>query len=161
MLERKQSAEAAPNANAPTPDASKSVAPDPVPETVPAVVDAGEDGNPQLPPVATIVSGAAVTLKGLSSQTSALQAQVVQAQMQIESKLARQKAAFEEKLKLQEQSNLDILATNNNITAEIKALEGENAALRKSAHDISESNAMMRTQLQNLQLHMADAKSFV
>lgn len=162
LMEQKQMAEAAENANAPIADASKSMVPaESAPVTVPAVMDAGEDGNPQLPPVAHILNGAAITLKGLSSQTSALQAQVVQAQMQIEAKLARQKAAFEEKLKFQEQANLEIVATNNNISAEIKALETSNAALRKSAHDISESNSMMRTQLQNLQLHMADAKNFV
>jgi len=161
MLERKQSEGAVQNANGPIADASKPVLAEAAPVTVPAVMDAGEDGNPQLPPVAHMLSGAAVTLKGLSTQTSALQAQVVQAQMQIESKLARQKAAFEEKLKLQEQANLDIVAANNNISAEIKKLEGNNAALRKSAHDISESNSVMRSQLQNLQLHMADAKNFV
>merc|ERR1719183_148889 len=98
-----------------------------VPVDVPAPVDAGSDGFPQLPAVSTMLSDASVSLKAVSSQASSLEARVVQAQMQSESKMAKQKAAFDEKLKQQEQGNRQVIQANDKIAAEIKDLKNGNA----------------------------------
>merc|ERR1719503_467901 len=58
------------------------------PAAIPAAVDTGSGQFPQLPAVSQILSGASGTLKSVSSQASSLQARVVQAQMQSESKLS-------------------------------------------------------------------------
>jgi len=130
------------------------------PATVPAPVDTGSGEFPQLPAVSQILSGASGTLKSVSSQASSLQARVVQAQMQSESKLSKQKAAFEEKLKSQEQSNRAIVQENDNITAEIKRLQGSNVDMKKHAVDVEQNNKLMRSELQQLQSHLGTAEDF-
>jgi len=130
------------------------------PAAIPAAVDTGSGEFPQLPAVSQILSGASGTLKSVSSQASSLQARVVQAQMQSESKLSKQKAAFEEKLKSQEQSNRAIVQENDNITAEIKRLTGSNVDMKKHAHDVEQNNKLMRSELQQLQSHLGVAEDF-
>lgn len=130
------------------------------PGTVPAPLDAGADGFPELPAVSQMLSQASGTLQSVNSQTSSLQAKVVQAQMQSEAKMAKQKAAFEEKLKQQEQGNQAVITANDNISKEIKELKGNNAALRKHAHEIGEDNKLMRSELKTLEARLGAAKDF-
>merc|ERR1719183_2797540 len=111
-----------------------------VPVDVPAPVDVGSDGFPQLPAVSTMLSEASGTLKTVSTKASSLEAKVVQAQMQSEARMAKQKAAFEEKLKQQEQGNRMVIAASANISSEIKNLKKRNADLRKHAKQLQESN---------------------
>jgi hypothetical protein len=127
---------------------------------VPAAVDVGADGFPQLPEVSTILSEASGTLKSVNSQASSLQAKVVQVQMQSESRMAKQKAAFEEKLKQQEQGNQMVITANANISSEIKNLKKRNADLRKHAKQLQESNRVMRTELHSLEGRLLAAKEF-
>lgn len=127
---------------------------------VPTVVDAGSDGMPELPPVSKMLSGASDTLKSVSSQASGLQARVVQAQMQSETKMARQKGAFEEKLKVQEEGNKKVIEASNKIKAEIARLEKSNTALKKEARDDEKNNKVMRSQLQTLESRMGVAQDF-
>lgn len=128
---------------------------------VPAPLDAGADGYPELPAVSQMLSAASGTLKSVNSQASGLEARVVQAQMQSETKMAKQKAAFEEKLKQQEQGNQAVITANANITAEIKTLKSGNAALKKRAHEVEENNKLMRGELKTLQARLGVAKDFV
>lgn len=130
------------------------------PAVVPAPMDAGADGFPTLPSVSNMLSDASVSLKAVSSQASSLEARVVQAQMQSESKMAKQKAAFDEKLKEQEQGNRAVIKANDGITDAIKNLKGDNAALKKHAHQIEESNKAMRSELHTLQSRLGVAKDF-
>jgi len=127
---------------------------------VPAPLDAGPDGYPELPAVSQMLSEASGTLKSVSSQASGLEARVVQAQMQSESRMAKQKAAFEEKLKQQERGNQAVIDANGNITAEIKTLQTNNAALKKHAKEIEETNKVMRSELRTLQSRLGVAKDF-
>jgi len=131
-----------------------------VPGVIPAPLDAGPDGFPQLPAVSQMLSEASGTLKSVSSRASGLEARVVQAQMQSESKMAKQKAAFEEKLKQQEESNQAVIAANGGISAQIKSLQGSNAALKKHAHEIEETNKVMRSELRSLESRLGAAKDF-
>lgn len=130
------------------------------PATVPSPVDAGSDGFPQLPAVSTMLSDASVSLKAVSSQASSLEARVVQAQMQSESKMAKQKAAFDEKLKQQEQGNRQVIQANDKIAAEIKDLKNGNAALKKRARVVGDSNKAMRTEIRTLQGRLGVAQAF-
>jgi len=130
------------------------------PAVVPAAVDAGQDGFPTLPSVSTMLSDASVSLKAVSSQASSLQARVVQAQMMSESKMAKQKAAFDEKLKQQEQENRKAIQANDAITAAINTLKGDNAALKKHAHEIEDSNHAMRSEMKSLQGRLGVGKDF-
>lgn len=127
---------------------------------VPAPLDAGADGYPELPAVSQMLSTASNTLKSVNSQASSLEARVVQAQMQSEAKMAKQKAAFEEKLKQQEQGNQAVITANANITAEIKDLKSKNAALKKHAKEIEATNKLMRSELKTLQSRLGVAKEF-
>merc|ERR1719183_401374 len=122
-----------------------------VPVDVPAPVDVGSDGFPQLPAVSTMLSEASGTLKTVSTKASSLEAKVVQAQMQSEARMAKQKAAFEEKLKQQEQGNRMVIAASANITAEIKQLQKSNTAYRKHAKQVQETNRVMRQELHTLE----------
>lgn len=128
--------------------------------TVPAPLDAGADGFPQLPAVSKMLGEASSTLKSVNSQASGLEARVVQAQMQSESKMAKQKAAFEEKLKQQEVGNQAVIKANAGITAEIKGLQHNNAALKKHAKEIEALNKVMRSELRTLEGRLGAAKDF-
>lgn len=123
-------------------------------------VDAGPEGYPVLPSVSTMLSEASGTLKAVSSQASSLEARVVQAQMASEAKMAKQKAAFDEKLKQQEESNRQVINANSNISAEIKGLKDSNAALKKHSKEIEHSNKDMRAELRTLESHLGLAKDF-
>lgn len=141
-------------------DAETQEAPAAAPGVVPAPLDANADGFPELPAVSSMLSQASGTLKSVNSQTSSLEARVVQAQMQSEAKMAKQKAAFEEKLKSQEQGNQAVITANDKISAEIKELKANNAALRKHAHEIGENNKLMRSELKTLEARLGVAEDF-
>jgi len=123
-------------------------------------MDAGPEGYPVLPAVSTMLSEASGTLKAVNAQASSLEARVVQAQMASEAKMAKQKAAFDEKLKQQEESNRQVINANGNISAEIKNLKGSNAALKKHSKEIERSNKDMRSELRTLESHLGIAKDF-
>lgn len=125
-----------------------------------APADAGADGFPRLPSVSQMLSGASGTLQTVNSQTSGLTAQVVKAQMQSESKMAKQKAAFEEKLKQQEEKNRLVIEANANITADIKNLQRSNADYRKQAHEIEGNNHLMRSEFHTLESRLGLAQDF-
>jgi len=127
---------------------------------VPSVVDAGADGFPTLPGVSQMLGAASGTVKSVTSQASGLEAQVVQAQMMSETKMAKQKAAFEEKLKLQEEGNRKVIEANGKTEAEIKGLQSSNAALKKQSHEIEKTNKVMRSQLKTLQARLGVGKDF-
>merc|ERR1719183_1980567 len=84
----------------------------------------------------------------------------MKAQMQSESKMAKQKAAFEEKLKQQEEKNRLVIQANGNITADIKKLQQSNADLRKQAHVIEENNHLMRSEFHMLESRLGLAQDF-
>jgi hypothetical protein len=128
---------------------------------VPDPVDVGANGLPQLPAVSTMLSEASGTAKSVGSQASTLEAQVVQAQMKSESKMAKQKAAYEMKLKQQEMGNRAVIAANANISAEIKQLKSRNDAYRKHAKELQESNRVMRSELKALDARLITAMQFV
>jgi len=130
------------------------------PAVVPPPMDAGESGFPTLPSVSTMLSDASVSLKSVNSQASTLEARVVQAQMQSESKMAKQKAAFDEKLKEQEQGNRQVIKANDDITAAIASLKSGNTAFRKRARQVEESNHALRSEIKTLQAHLGTAKDF-
>jgi len=123
-------------------------------------VDAGPEGYPVLPTVSTMLSDASGTLKAVSAQASSLEARVVQAQMASEAKMAKQKAAFDEKLKQQEETNRQVINANGNISAEIKNLKESNSALKKHSKEIEHSNKDMRAELLTLESHLGLAKDF-
>lgn len=128
---------------------------------VPAAADVGSDGFPQLPPVSQMLSSASGTLKTVNSQAGDLQARVGKAQLQVEAKLAKEKAAFEEKLKQQEANNRMIIAQNANITSEIKKLQSGNADIKKNSHEVEAHSRLMRSQLHTLESHLGIAKTFI
>lgn len=131
------------------------------PKEVPPVADAGADGFPHLPAVSNMLSQAAGTLKSVSSQASGLQARMVQVQMQSEEKVAKHKAAFEEKLKAQEAGNQMVIETNKKISGEINRLNSENSALRKTSSQVQDANRQMRKQLHALQSRLGVGRAFV
>lgn len=133
---------------------------DETPVAVPSPLDVGADGYPKLPAVSQMLSAASGTLKSVNSQASVLEARMVQAQMLSEGKMAKQKAAFEQKLKEQETQNRRVIEANANITTEIQHLQQSNDALRKHAREIQETNHVMRSELHTLQARLGVAKDF-
>jgi len=127
---------------------------------VPGPMDAAKSKFPQLPAIAQILSGASGTVKQVNSQASVLEAHVVKAQMQIETRMAKQKAAFEEKLKDQEKANRLVIEANNNISTEIQNLKHGNADLKKSSEDVQKASHLMRSQLRLLQSRLGVAEDF-
>eukprot|EP00418_Pyrodinium_bahamense_P020913 CAMPEP_0179130102 /NCGR_PEP_ID=MMETSP0796-20121207/61753_1 /TAXON_ID=73915 /ORGANISM="Pyrodinium bahamense, Strain pbaha01" /LENGTH=434 /DNA_ID=CAMNT_0020828995 /DNA_START=71 /DNA_END=1375 /DNA_ORIENTATION=+ len=134
---------------------------DVVAAVVPPATNTGPDGYPQLPAVSAILGSASETLKTINSQASVLEARVVQAQMENEAKMARQKAVFEDKLKTQEERNREMVEANNQISAEVAELKANNSGLRKHAKELQEGNRLMRTELRTLQSRLNVAQDFI
>jgi len=127
---------------------------------VPAPVDTGADGYPQLPAVATMLHEAAQTMGSISTRTNDLAKRIAQAQADKAQKMQKQKAVFEKKLHTQEEENRAMLATNSKITAAINTLKSENAATVKHASELQAANKVMRTELATLQAKLGAAKAF-
>jgi hypothetical protein len=121
------------------------------PVSVPAPVDVGADGFPKLPEVSQILGGATSALKTVNSQANAIEVRVMTAQSQIQTKLAKQKVAFEANLKRQEAANLAVTGQNSNITLQISSYKAGNERLRKHAHALQHSNHMLRSELHTLE----------
>lgn len=131
------------------------------PVEVPAPVDANNAGFPELPEVSAMLGEASATLKSVNSQASVLEARVVQAQMASEAKMAKQKAAFEQKLKSQEEGNRAVIAVNSNISAQIEELKQGNDALRKHANQLQQGNTVMRSELHALENKLSTGREYV
>jgi len=111
--------------------------------------------------VSEMLSAASGTLKSVSSQASDLQARMVDAQMHAESKLAKQKSAFEQKLNEQEKGNRAVITANDKITTEIEKLKSGNTAIRKHARELQENNRLMRSELHTMQSRLGVATDFL
>merc|ERR1719379_2688704 len=74
--------------------------------------------------------------------------------------MAKQKAAYEEKLKSQETQNKAIVVQNANISAAIKKVQDQNTALRKQAKDLKKSNHLLRSAVHGLESKMGMGKEF-
>merc|ERR1719498_667666 len=74
--------------------------------------------------------------------------------------MAKQKAAFDEELKQQEEGNRRVIWQNGNISAEIKNLKASNAALKKHSKEVEKSNKDMRAELRTLESHLGIAEDF-
>mmetsp|Transcript_100033 Transcript_100033/g.173611 ORF Transcript_100033/g.173611 Transcript_100033/m.173611 type:complete len:435 (+) Transcript_100033:83-1387(+) len=127
---------------------------------VPAPVDVGSNGFPVLPAVSQMMGEASSTLKNVNSKAKFLESRVVQAQTESETRMAKQKAAFERKLKAQEQGNRAVIAESANISAAISKLKKENDALRLHAKELQDTNRVMRTELHALETRLSAARDF-
>jgi len=130
------------------------------PVEVPPPMDVGSDGFPVLPAVDQMLGGAAVTLKTVSSQASDIAGRMAAAQKQSESELSKQKNAFEQNLKTQEEKNQAVASENSKISDEIDTLKKQNVDLRKEAHDIQKKNVVLRSAVKSLGTEMGTAKEF-
>lgn len=128
---------------------------------VPAVAAAGKDGFPKLPVLTQMLSDATGILSKMKVQAQSVQARVIQAQVQasqaqmrMEVQMANKKAAYEDKLKVQEQDNQVLVAANSKASAAIEALKQSNSNLEKATSQIDWSNHAMISQLKNLRSHL-------
>merc|ERR1719327_94301 len=123
-------------------------------------MDVGAEGFPQLPAVDDMLSEATGTMKSVNSRTSALQAQLLQAQVASEGKLNKQKIVFESKLQEQEDKNRDIVKANAALSEEIERLQIRTKSIKSHAHALEEGNHMLSAELQALQGKLDIAKDF-
>ncbi|CAE7776836.1 SPAC6G9.14 [Symbiodinium sp. CCMP2592] len=129
--------------------------------SVPNVVDAGKNGFPELPAVSTMLSDAAQTLTGISTQAQRLQTQMLQVQQENAARMQRQKAVFDRKLKEQEQKNLEVVKENALIAKNIMDTKKANEDLLHHAQSMQKGNALRHSELKMLQDQLAAAQKFL
>ncbi|CAE7474786.1 unnamed protein product, partial [Symbiodinium sp. CCMP2456] len=129
--------------------------------SVPNVVDAGKTGFPELPAVTTMLSDAAQTLTGISTQAQRLQTQMMQVQQENAARMQRQKAVFDRKLKEQEQKNLEVVKENALIAKNIMDTKKVNEDLLHHAQSMQKGNALRHSELKMLQDQLAAAQKFL
>ncbi|CAE7230485.1 KLHL18 [Symbiodinium necroappetens] len=129
--------------------------------SVPNVVDAGKAGFPELPAVSTMLSDAAQTLTGISTQAQRLQTQMMQVQQENAARMQRQKAVFDRKLKEQEQKNLEVVKENALIAKNIMDTKKVNEDLLHHAQSMQKGNALRHSELKMLQDQLAAAQKFL
>jgi len=123
--------------------------------------EAGASGYPTLPAVSAILGSASQTLKSISSQAKVLQSRISQTKLDNEVKMSKQKAIYEDKLRLQEEQSRSVAAVNLQVSNEIAALKAKNGAVQAHAKGLKERNALMRTELQALKARLGAALEFV
>mmetsp|Transcript_40824 Transcript_40824/g.80596 ORF Transcript_40824/g.80596 Transcript_40824/m.80596 type:complete len:417 (+) Transcript_40824:59-1309(+) len=128
---------------------------------VPAAINAGPGGYPQLPAVSSMLGSASQTLQNINAQARVLEARVVQTQMENEAKMARQKAVFEQKLKSQEDRSRDLQATNKQVSGEIDGLRANISALRSRAKDLQGANDIRRREMTEISGRLSRANEFL
>jgi len=129
--------------------------------TIPPAADVGPNGYPELPAVNVLLNLADSTAQSLSSQTSTLEKRMAEVQKERASRMEKQKALFEKKLQDQEQTNQILLQENNKVSLQIETLKSGNAAIIKHAHELQDSNSMMRAELKALGGRLRNAVDFV
>eukprot|EP00747_Dinoflagellata_sp_TGD_P029356 gnl/TRDRNA2_/TRDRNA2_133860_c0_seq2.p1 gnl/TRDRNA2_/TRDRNA2_133860_c0~~gnl/TRDRNA2_/TRDRNA2_133860_c0_seq2.p1 ORF type:complete len:436 (+),score=134.20 gnl/TRDRNA2_/TRDRNA2_133860_c0_seq2:53-1360(+) len=159
-LRRHEAAKQEATAPAAKPEAEHSPMPPAPPAVVPAPVNTGNSGFPELPAVSSMLTPAEETLKAINEQAAALEAKTLQAQMADSQRMAKQKAVFEQRLRQQEQANLVVVAENKEVEKEIATLKKDNEGLRKHSRELQESNALARKELKSLQKSLALVTEF-
>jgi len=149
-----------------TPDSAESVVAaaeqqDQATDTPSAADAVASEAPPTLPAISAMMGTAAATLKGISTQASALEARIAQTQMENEAKMARQKSVFEEKLAAQHRKNSDVVAANAKITNEIEGLKNGNDELKKRAKVLQEDNKFKRNELRTLKTKLSTVDDFL
>jgi len=131
------------------------------PVVVPAPADANKDGFPELPAVSHMLLAAASTVKTVSSQASALEAKVAQAEQLNEAKMMRTRNLFQKKLETQETANRKLVDTNTEVSQQIDALKRGIDALLKRQSSLKATNHVMLSELHLMKSKLAIATSFV
>jgi len=85
----------------------------------------------------------------------------MQAQMQAEAKMAKQKAAYEGKLRAAELANRALAAQNKGISHQNQVLRSGNDAIRVHAQQLEATNMVMRQELLALQSRLGAAQDFL
>lgn len=155
-----EAAEGADETVAPAPEADADTPEDSLP-AVPAAVDVGPDGLPELPAVDSMLGNATNMLSQVASQYQILEAKLQQQQKASQTKMAKQKTVFEQKLKDQEEGNRVVITENTKIKAEIDELKKGNDVFREHSKVVQESSRVMRSELHALQTKIGSARNFV
>lgn len=100
------------------------------------------------------------TLENLTAQAAFLRTRMVKAQQTKSSMMAREKAAFEGKLRAQELANRDLVAQNHKIAHEIEQLQRLNAEKVAHAKELEGVNKVMRGELLALSGKLGTAQEF-
>jgi len=132
----------------------------PLPQ-VPAAVNVGLNGYPELPAVSAMLGSASQTMQSISAEAHVLQARVVQTQMENEAKMARQKAVFEQKLKSQEDRSRAVVAANQRLSSEIGAIQANISALQHRAQEVQAANEILRTEMNTLEGKLVRGRAFL
>jgi len=111
-------------------------------------------------PVNTLLSSSSTVVKSLSSQASALEMQVGQAEKASENKIARQQSLFETKLKTQETQNREAVAANAKISKTIKTFTLAEAALEKRNKELRSTNHVLEMELKLMKAKLYSAGDF-
>jgi len=143
------------DADAP-PDVSKVKLP-----SVPAALDVGQSGFPEMPTVASLLSASTKSLETLDLRAAKLQKKLRTLQEENSLRLQHQKAVFEKKLKEQEESNLEIVKSNAVVAKSIMELQSENNALLTESQALQKGNAVRSREFKLLEQDLRASQSFV
>jgi len=129
--------------------------------TVPAALDVGQSGFPEMPTVASLLSASTKSLETLDLRTAKLQKKLKTLQEENSLRLQHQKAVFEKKLKEQEESNLEIVKSNAEVAKSIMKLQSENNALLTGSQALQKGNALRSREFKLLEQDLRASQSFV
>merc|ERR1719253_1514558 len=99
-------------------------------------------------------------LHHVDTQYAELKARLEAKQKESSTKMNKQKAVFEQKLKEQEEGNRMVVAETTKIKEEIEGLKKGNDALRTKSKELQEDNHEMRMELHALQEELGTAHDF-
>eukprot|EP00933_Yihiella_yeosuensis_P045569 TRINITY_DN40971_c0_g1_i1.p1 TRINITY_DN40971_c0_g1~~TRINITY_DN40971_c0_g1_i1.p1 ORF type:complete len:436 (-),score=141.45 TRINITY_DN40971_c0_g1_i1:146-1453(-) len=127
------------------PDISKVVLP-----KIPQPDFLGQDGLPELPPVAvgTFMNTATSTLTAVNGQAAKLQKEMQKVQLESQARIKKEKAGFDKQLKTQEKENLHVQAQNTKLAKSIFTLKEKNQKLLAHAQGLQKDNVIRRTEIQ-------------
>eukprot|EP00933_Yihiella_yeosuensis_P043962 TRINITY_DN389_c0_g1_i1.p1 TRINITY_DN389_c0_g1~~TRINITY_DN389_c0_g1_i1.p1 ORF type:complete len:380 (+),score=144.55 TRINITY_DN389_c0_g1_i1:85-1224(+) len=127
---------------------------------VPKVLNAGADGLPSLPDLAGLEGDFSTAAQGINSQVASLQQKMAKVNMAIKTRMAKQKAVFDDRLKKQEQKSQGIAKANAKIAKAIITLHKENAVLLERVKKEDKANKFRRNEIQAMQKQFDALKKY-
>jgi len=126
--------------------------------TVPKVENADGDGFPVLPEVASLLKDVSLAVQGLRRETSTLQEELHNVEQRSHAKMNKQKAAYDQLLKKQEQTNQKIQGQNAERAKAMMKLRDEARKTQAEIKEEDEVNSKQRLKLKALQKQLEQAR---
>jgi len=129
--------------------------------SVPAPLDVGKTGFPEMPTVPSLLSASASSLDGFNAGAAKLQEKMKLLEQDSALRLQHQKTVFDQKLKEQEEKNAELVKSNGELAKNIMKLKKENDEALAESLALQKGNSIRRKDFKLLEKDLEASKAFI